>query len=403
MLNPADISILNFTYELPQEKIAQYPLANRDESKLLIWQNGQIREDRFKGITNYISPDSTLVFNTTRVVNARLHFSNSKQHDIELFCLGPDDTNQDPSQQMLKRGTVQWRCFVGNLKRWKEGALKLAKSGVSLEAEVTGKKNDYVIIKFSWSPSDLTFSEILEQFGEVPIPPYMNRQSEVGDKERYQTIYATNEGSVAAPTAGLHFTTAVLNELKKKSVTEITVTLHVGAGTFKPVKSETMLGHDMHAEWIDVNKETIKKLKEGNRKIIAVGTTSLRTIESLYWMGLKVLKFPTAGITDLEIKQWDAYNYESEGISLQQSLDALLNWMQKRNAESVVCHTQILIAPPYKLKVADGLITNFHQPQSTLLLLVASILGEKWKEVYNYALTHDFRFLSYGDSSLLLK
>ncbi|MBL7932471.1 MAG: S-adenosylmethionine:tRNA ribosyltransferase-isomerase, partial [Bacteroidia bacterium] len=250
---------------------------------------------------------------------------------------------------------------------------------------------------------DWSFSEILDCFGEVPIPPYMNRESEISDKERYQTIYAAKEGSVAAPTAGLHFTAEVLKDLRKKSIAELNVTLHVGAGTFKPVKSGTMQGHEMHSEWIEVNKETIEKLKEGNRKIIAVGTTSLRTIESLYWMGLKALKAPGADIKELEIRQWDAYKYEADGVSTAESLQALCAWMSERKLKALVCNTQILIAPPYKLKVADGLITNFHQPQSTLLLLVAAILGDKWREVYDYALAHDFRFLSYGDSSLLLK
>lgn len=403
MHNPADISIFDFTYELPQEKIAQYPLQNRDESKLLIWQKGEIKEDQFKSIADYISPDSLLVFNTTRVVNARLHFLNSKKQDIELFCLGPDDQTQDPSQAMQRKSPVLWRCFVGSLKRWKEAKLRLERSGLLLEAEMRGKKNDYVIIEFSWSSEDLSFSEILGHFGEVPIPPYMNRESDMNDKNRYQTIYAAQEGSVAAPTAGLHFTPAVIDSLQQKSVTQLTVTLHVGAGTFKPVKSETMQGHEMHAEWMEVSRETIEVLSQGARKVIAVGTTSLRTIESLYWMGLKAAKFPESEIDALEIKQWDAYKHDGDELSLQQSLGALLNWMKHKEMQSLVCNTQILIAPPYKLKVANGLITNFHQPQSTLLLLVASILGEKWKEVYQYALSHGFRFLSYGDSSLLLK
>lgn len=401
--NPSEIAIRDYTYNLPEEKIAQHPLADRDASKLLIWDKGTIKEDVFRQLVNYLPEAGILVFNTTRVVNARLHFLTSKQHAIELFCLGSDTTSRDPFMEMQTKGEVVWRCFVGNLKRWKEENLTARIGDLQLTAELKGRREDYALVKFSWQPAELTFSEVLERFGDIPIPPYLNRSSEHADRERYQTVYAANEGSVAAPTAGLHFTERVLAQLRERSVTELTVTLHVGAGTFKPVKADTMKGHNMHAEWMEVSKETIVQLKEASRKIIAVGTTSLRTLESLYWMGLKTLLNPKLEKKDLPLSQWEVYQLDPETYSRKDCLDALLRWMEAQGLEKLICETQILIAPPYQLRVADGLITNFHQPQSTLLLLVAAILGERWRDVYDYALEHGFRFLSYGDSSLLLK
>ncbi len=403
MSNPADISILDYTYQLPEEKIAQYPLADRHASKLLVWKDGKIEESTFRKLGDYLPAETTLVFNSTRVVNARLHFVTVDGHDIEVFCLGPEQAERDPFVEMQKTGSVVWRCFVGNLRRWKEQDLEVIKEGTVLKAELLGRRDDYAIINFSWQPATLKFFEVLEKIGEVPIPPYLKRNSSQEDKDRYQTVYASSEGSVAAPTAGLHFTGEVLTELREKNIKELQVLLHVGAGTFKPVKSATMQGHQMHAEWMEVSRQVIEELLKGDRKIIAVGTTSLRTIETLYWMGLKSLLAPQSDLKDLEISQWDVYSLNAGAHSKAACLSALLSWMEKKNLQKLVCSTQILIAPPYSLKIADGLVTNFHQPQSTLLLLVASILGHKWKDVYRYALDHDFRFLSYGDSSLLLK
>ncbi|WP_317898604.1 S-adenosylmethionine:tRNA ribosyltransferase-isomerase [Aurantibacillus circumpalustris] len=404
MKHPKDISILDFTYDLPNEKIAVYPLKNRDESKLLVYRNNTIEEDVFKNIDTFLDSDTVLVFNTTKVIRARLNFLNFKGQAIEIFCLEPNSLDLELTQAMSAQKKIQWNCLVGNLKRWKDGDLELKNEGISLFAKLVERRELDVLIEFYWEPQDLHFSEVIEIMGNTPIPPYLKRKSENLDLDRYQTIYANKEGSVAAPTAGLHFTEGVLTAIKKKNIDSLSVTLHVGAGTFKPVKAENMFGHEMHAEWIDVSRESIVKLLEGKeKKIISVGTTSLRTIESLYWMGLKTYYDKDITLKDLEIKQWEAYSLENKRISVELSLNSLLTWMDKRGLSKLVCHTQILIAPPYELKIARGIITNFHQPQSTLLLLISSILGERWREIYTYALDHNFRFLSYGDSSLLLK
>ena len=404
MRHPKDISIQDFTYDLPVDKIAVRPLQQRDESKLLIYKDHEIKEDVFKNIDSYFEKESLLVFNKTKVINARLNFLNEKGQAIEIFCLEPNAQDLELTKAMAVQKTIRWNCLVGNLKRWKSGDLKLSKNGTTLFAKLVARKEQDVLIEFYWQPAELHFSEVLELMGHTPIPPYLKRESDETDLDRYQTIYAVEEGSVAAPTAGLHFTKNVFQRLEERSIHSLSVTLHVGAGTFKPVKAETMLGHDMHSEWIDVTKETIKELSEGEQKnIIAVGTTSLRTIESLYWMGLKAFLNRDATLQELEIKQWEVYDLEEKKISLKESLETLLEWMEKNKLKRVVCHTQILIAPPYELKIVKGIITNFHQPQSTLLLLISAIVGSKWKEIYKYALDHDFRFLSYGDSSLLLK
>ncbi|MBX3162868.1 MAG: S-adenosylmethionine:tRNA ribosyltransferase-isomerase [Bacteroidetes bacterium] len=401
MKHPSQISISDFTYDLPNEKIAVYPLEKRDESKLLVFKNQQIEESRFKNIASFIDKNTLLVFNNTKVIQARLYFENSKQQTIEIFCLEPNAN--DVSMAMTARKTARWNCLVGNLKRWKEDELHIQKNNISLHAKIAERKTTHVVIDFFWTPEHISFAEVLEQFGNLPIPPYLNRESETIDTARYQTIYAKHEGSVAAPTAGLHFTDDVFNSLKEKSVETLSVTLHVGAGTFKPVKSETMSGHDMHAEWIDVDLETIKKLQQHEHNIIAVGTTSLRTIETLYWLGVKATLNKNATLEELEIKQWEVYDLPQQNLSAKESLQALIDWLEKNNLQKLLCRTQILIAPPYQLKLAHGIITNFHQPQSTLLLLISAVVGNKWREIYDYALSHNFRFLSYGDSSLLLK
>lgn len=404
MQHPSDISILDFTYDLPQEKIATYPLSKRDESKLLVYKSGEIQESVFKNIGTFLAKGTLLVFNTTKVVRARLNFLNEKAQAIEIFCLEPDSSDTELSQAMATKSNIRWTCLVGNLKRWKEEELKLVNSEVTLTARILEKKDLAVKVHFSWTPQELCFSEVLERLGNIPIPPYLKRTSEATDQERYQTVYARDEGSVAAPTAGLHFTPEVITRLEQQTVSSLSLTLHVGAGTFKPVKSETLRDHEMHAEWMDVSAEAIEQLSNHSQEqIIAVGTTSLRTLESLYWMGVKAFLNKEATVQEIEIKQWDAYELEDQDLSMKQSLEALLVWMKAQKLSRLVCHTQILIAPPYQLRVAQGIVTNFHQPNSTLLLLIAAIVGNKWKEIYQHALDHDFRFLSYGDSSLLLK
>lgn len=407
-MHPKNLSISDFTYQLPDDRIARYPLTERDLSKLLIYKDGLISEDIYRNIHQHIPSNSLLVFNNTKVIPARLFFKNSTGAKIEIFCLDPADENTDMASAMSKTHKTRWNCLIGRANKWKEKQLHLAGSDFTLTAEIADKKADSFVVEFSWQPETLTFAEVLDKAGMMPIPPYLKRESEQLDQQRYQTVYAAQNGSVAAPTAGLHFTGQVMDELKNSNVQFTYVTLHVGAGTFKPVKAEQMEGHEMHAELIDVEATSIQSILNSlNQNIIAVGTTSLRTIESLFWMGQKALHNPEASIQQLEIKQWDAYEMMVENPGkgqTQQALKALLIWMQKNNLNRLLCKTQIMIAPGYKLQVADAIITNFHQPASTLLLLVAAVIGndkEDWKEIYDYALNHQFRFLSYGDGSLL--
>lgn len=402
--HPSLIAITDYTYDLPQEKIANYPLQNRDESKLLLYKNEEISETVFKNIADHLEEESVLIFNNTRVVQARLNFLNEKEQAIEVFCLEPYQKDLDITQAMLSTQSVKWKCLVGNLKKWREEELVLRRNEMTLKVKLIEKRNEDVVVEFCWEPATFSFAEVLEKTGAMPIPPYLKRKSEELDATRYQTIYAEKNGSVAAPTAGLHFTPQVNKALQQKNITSLYVTLHVGAGTFKPVKADTLSGHDMHAEWIDVSKTTITELiKSGNKKKIAVGTTSLRTLESLYWIGLKVFYDSTIKPAELEIGQWFPYDFSQKELTVTESLTALLQWLEKNNLEQLSCKTSILLAPPYQLKLVDGIITNFHQPQSTLLLLISCVLGNNWKTIYKYALEHNFRFLSYGDSSLLLK
>lgn len=402
--HPSLIAITDYTYDLPQEKIANYPLQNRDASKLLLYKNEEISETIFKNIADHLEQESVLIFNNTRVVQARLNFLNEKEQAIEVFCLEPYQEDLDITQAMLSTHKVKWKCLVGNLKKWREEELALSINEISLKVKLIEKRNEDVVVEFCWEPTILSFAEVLEKAGAMPIPPYLKRKSEELDATRYQTIYAEKNGSVAAPTAGLHFTPQVNEKLQQKNISSLYVTLHVGAGTFKPVKATTLAGHDMHAEWIDVSKTTITELiKSGDKKKIAVGTTSLRTLESLYWIGLKVFYDPAVKSAELEIGQWFPYEFTQKELTITESLTALLQWLEKNNLEQLSCKTSILLAPPYKLKLADGIITNFHQPQSTLLLLISCVVGDSWKNIYKYALEHNFRFLSYGDSSLLMK
>mgnify|MGYP002381474151 CR=1 FL=1 len=414
MTDPKKISIQDYTYHLPEERIAKYPLTERDASKLLIYKDGVIKEDKYKNVAAHIPEDSLLIFNNTKVVEARLLFQKPSGGVIEIFCLEPHKHYPDITTAMLQREKVWWNCLVGGASKWKPGQVlekKLTAEGkeISLSASYIEKKPGSFTIEMSWSPASLSFAEVLHYFGAIPLPPYIKRAVEEADKERYQTVYAHFEGSVAAPTAGLHFTKNIFSELEKKNIQKDFVTLHVGAGTFKPVKSETMAEHEMHAEWIDVSRNTIQHIIHHlDKTIIAVGTTSLRTIESLYWLGIKSREWRAGNhkadfvnADTLLLRQWEAYELEEQHISSKEALESLLEWMNENNLERLVTKTQILIAPGYQFKIAQGLITNFHQPQSTLLLLVAALIGKKWNEVYDYAMKNDFRFLSYGDGSLL--
>lgn len=406
-MHPKDLLISDFTYPLPDDRIAKYPLEERDSSKLLVYKGEESTTSSFKNITDYLPADSLLVFNNTKVVEARILFQKPTGGVIEIFCLEPHDKYGDITTAMLQKGKVWWKCLVGGASKWKHG-MKLTKGFSSddvegfLEASIAERLSDCFVIEMTWQPEDLSFAEILHKAGVVPLPPYLHRESADEDKERYQTIYAVQDGSVAAPTAGLHFTERIFEKLEDKNIKKEFVTLHVGAGTFKPVKAEKIEQHEMHFEFIDVSIDTIKNLIAYSDKcVIAVGTTSLRTIESLYWMGLKALKQPGKTIEEISVYQWDPYEIDLERITTKDALESLASWMTAHNMNRLVTKTQILIAPSYRLKVANAIITNFHQPQSTLLLLVSAIIGNKWKEVYQYALDNDFRFLSYGDSCLL--
>lgn len=396
-MQPQSIKIADYTYELPHHRIAKYPLENRSESKLLVYKNGQICEDSFYNICQYIPKNATLILNESKVIPARLYMTSETGKAHEVFCL---EAVKNEEQKTI------WKCMARGIGKKQHHEFVIDFNEICLKGKVVEKIDNYYLFEFYWQPENLSFVEVLARVGEMPIPPYLKRESEESDKVRYQTVYAKNEGSVAAPTAGLHFTEQVFTELAEKGVKTERVTLHVGAGTFQPVKSETMEGHPMHEEWIDVKIESltnlIKTIEAGN-SVISVGTTSLRTIESVYWMGVKSIQNPDAtNVSDLAIKQWDVYDLP-QNISVKESLTALIAWMKNQEISHLFCKTQLLIVPTYNLKVAQAIVTNFHQPNSTLLLLVASILKENWRTVYNYALDNEFRFLSYGDSSLLFK
>lgn len=406
MMHPKDLSILDFTYELPDEKIARYPVAERDLSKLLIYQDHQISTNIYRALPTLLPPNTLLVFNNTKVVEARLYFQKPSGGNIEIFCLEPDDRYADITTAMLQKKIVYWKCLVGGAKKWKEGLLSLSfthNGGThTLHAEKIDQQQDYYIIAFYWQEADLSFADILHLAGNLPLPPYMDREAELTDNERYQTVYAKHDGSVAAPTAGLHFTDQLLDALSANQIKQAFVTLHVGAGTFKPVKAATMQAHDMHAEFIDVHINTIEQLIANlTTQIIPVGTTSLRTLESLYWLGIKVIQNPLIEIAELKVEQWDPYETSNQLPSANEALTALVNWLKQHNMQRLITKTRIIIAPGYTFKIIKGLITNFHQPQSTLLLLVAAITGEDWKLIYQHALDNSFRFLSYGDGCLL--
>ncbi len=395
-----------FNYPLPQERIAQYPLSNRDESKLLFYDK-QIKESRFNRIDEFLPQNALLIFNDTKVVQARLKFRKPSGGLIEIFCLEPQEPSREIQEAFFQKETAVWKCLVGNRKKWKSGVLTMDfivnGEKAELKAERLKDENESSHIRFSWLPKELTFSEVLEQSGKVPLPPYMHREAEQDDRFRYQTIYAKHDGSVAAPTAGLHFTPEVLKRLSEKEIQFNYVTLHVGAGTFRPVSSAHIREHEMHTEQIVVNKELIQQLIESDEKTtIAVGTTSIRTLESLFWLGTKMYYFPN--LENYTLSQWEAYELaQKPRLSKQQALSEILQYLLKKGINSFHSETQILIGPGYEFQIIDGMITNFHQPKSTLLLLISAYLGKEWEVIYDYALKHDFRFLSYGDSCLFLK
>jgi S-adenosylmethionine:tRNA ribosyltransferase-isomerase len=405
MNHPGSINIADFNYELPEEKIAAAPTHGRGDSRLLVYNKGVINDHIFTSINAHIPAQSSLVFNNTKVVKARLSFQKETGAAIEVFCLEPQK-GITVEQSFSQRHTTNWICMVGNSKKWRGEILKLKifidNSEVILSAQRLENYGQESLIQFTWDNANFSFSELLEIVGELPLPPYMNRSATADDRIRYNTVYAVHEGSVAAPTAGLHFTDGLLEDLKSNGTQMLNVLLHVGAGTFKPVKADAMQDHVMHAERIKVSIDTIEKLllQKKLRKIIPVGTTSTRTLESLYWMGVQILEHRHKE-GDFSVSQWEPYESENN-YSVDESLTALINYAKAIELDFVEGFTQIIIAPGYQFKIIDGLITNFHQPQSTLLLLVAALIGNDWRKVYEHALQNNYRFLSYGDSSLLL-
>ena len=413
-MNAKNIPIAEYNYDLPQENIAYYPLAERDASKLLIYRDDKISETIYRNIGSHLPEGTQLVFNNTKVVEARILFQKPTGAQIEVFCLEPPKEYGSITGAMAQTGKVKWKCLLGGASKWKPGQVlrKEVEPGpgdgvaapIVLESRFLGKYEDAFLIELSWTPEKLSFAELLHRAGLIPLPPYIRRSAEETDSQRYQTIYARHDGSVAAPTAGLHFTETVFSSFVERDIRRSFVTLHVGAGTFMPVKTATLGEHPMHIEFIVVKKDTIGELLgaivEG-RPVVPVGTTSARTIESLYWLGRKVWKDVGIALEELVVRQWDAYEESEEGPAAEDALGVLLSWMAQRGVEELMTTTQLLITPGYDWKIARGLITNFHQPESTLLLLIASLVGEEWKRIYAYALEHGFRFLSYGDGCLL--
>ncbi len=401
--DPRTIRIADFNYDLPEDRIAKFPLEQRDSSRLLVWKDGQIQEDIYRNIADYLPEGSTLVFNNTKVVEARILFRKPSGGLIEVFALEPDERYPDIQTAMLEKKEVYWKCLVGGASKWKKGMiLEKSVEEDTLSAEITAHLADCFLIRLWWNNPEATFAEILHQAGIIPLPPYLKRESEAADSERYQTIYAQAEGSVAAPTAGLHFTDHIFQQLQQKKTNIQYVTLHVGAGTFKPVKSEQLEGHDMHAEFIDVDIQTLRELS-ATPQVYVVGTTSLRTLESLYWMGVKCSHQPDLTLAELEMQQWEIYDkWISQKIPAESAINNLIGYMEKRQMTRLICKTRLLITPGYPLGLVKGIVTNFHQPQSTLLLLIAAFTGEKWQEIYQHALDNGYRFLSYGDGMIIL-
>lgn len=418
ILNPSEIEIREYQYDLPEDRIAKFPLAVRDQSKLLIYQSGAIQDDIYHELSAYIPADSLLISNQAKVVHARLHFAKSTGGKIEIFCLEPSDRYPDITTAMAQKNEVYWKCLLKGASKWKDDSaiflepiqatIQGKETAITGTAEKVEREGHSFVIRFAWETTEgteLSFSEFLEYSGEIPIPPYLKREAEESDEERYQTIFAHNEGSVAAPTAGLHFTPHILEALKAKGVKMGKLTLHVGAGTFMPVKSEKMEGHEMHSEWIEIPLELLQQVKrkiESNQKIICIGTTSARTLESAFWIGLQILRKEWTSDHQIAVSQWYPYEKEEEYTPLE-VIKALVDYFKENNLQRLITRTQLIIAPGYEFKFLDGLITNFHQPASTLLLMISALVGKDWKRIYRYALDNDFRFLSYGDGSLLWK
>lgn len=401
--NPRDIAIAEYDYPLQEERIAKFPLEQRDQSKLLVYRNGDIRESHFFHLPELLPKDTMLVFNNTKVIHARLFFRKPTGSVIEIFCLEP--WQQPVAAAFEERQHCSWLCFIGNNKKWKNGTLtreiESQQTKITIVATRREAKGNAWIVDFEWD-GGVSFAELIEDAGVIPLPPYLHREAEESDKERYQTVYAEHEGSVAAPTAGLHFTDALLDKLRNQGFYTEYITLHVGAGTFKPVSSETIGKHEMHVEKVQISRKNIENiLNHFGKPIIPIGTTTVRTLESTYWFGVLLEEEPNLDM--MHVKQWDPYELEKLNISADQSYRNVLNWMDKKGYEHLDGDTQLLIAPGYKYHIINGLITNFHQPKSTLLLLVSALIGDDWRKCYQYALDNDFRFLSYGDSCLFLK
>ena len=400
------IQIKNFNYNLPDERIAKFPLAKRDNSKLLLYRHGEVTEDVFHNIAQYLPKGALMVFNNTKVIQARLHFRKETGALIEVFLLEPY-MPADYEQMFQTTGHCSWLCMIGNLKKWKEGTLKrtfdVKGKEVTLVAERKEDVHKSYRVDFSWDASDVSWAELLDAVGELPIPPYLNRETQESDKTTYQTVYSKIKGSVAAPTAGLHFTPEVLADIGRHGIDREELTLHVGAGTFKPVKSEEIQDHEMHTEYICVHRQTLEKLIRHEAKAIAVGTTSVRTLESLYYIGVKLEKTLDLSEEELHVCQWEPYeNAVAKPITPIKAIENILAYLDKHGLSALHASTQIIIAPGYEYNIVKMLVTNFHQPQSTLLLLVSAFVHGDWRKIYDYALAHDFRFLSYGDSSLLI-
>lgn len=400
------IQIKDFNYNLPDERIAKFPLAKRDNSKLLLYRHGEVTEDVFHNIAQYLPKGALMVFNNTKVIQARLHFRKETGALIEVFLLEPY-MPADYEQMFQTTGHCSWLCMIGNLKKWKEGTLKrtfdVKGKEVTLVAERKEDVHKSYRVDFSWDASDVSWAELLDAVGELPIPPYLNRETQESDKTTYQTVYSKIKGSVAAPTAGLHFTPEVLADIDRHGIDREELTLHVGAGTFKPVKSEEIQDHEMHTEYICVHRQTLEKLIRHEAKAIAVGTTSVRTLESLYYIGVKLEKTLDFSEEELHVCQWEPYeNAVAKPITPIKAIENILAYLDKHGLSALHTSTQIIIAPGYEYNIVKMLVTNFHQPQSTLLLLVSAFVHGDWRKIYDYALAHDFRFLSYGDSSLLI-
>jgi len=399
-IEPQKILIQEYTYDLPNERIAHHPLPKRDDSKLLVYKSGRIKDDRFFNLPDHLPENNLLILNNTKVIEARILFKKPSGGVIEIFCLQPHEQSMETALQ--QKGSCRWQCMIGGASKWKPGQilekhLTIEGEDSVLYATYLGKIDDAFIIQFNWQPAHLYFVQVIHAAGAIPLPPYIKRTAEEVDADRYQTIFGRYEGSVAAPTAALHFTEEVFSKLHNKRIEKAFVTLNVGAGTFKPVKSASIADHHMHGEDFTIDKDVLQKIIAAEN-VVAVGTTSLRTIESVYWLGVKLMK----GLIDKAwiLEQWEMYDLD-DSIDYKQSLQAIVDWMEGNSLAQLHCRTSMIIVPGYHFRIPSAIITNFHQPQSTLLLLIAAFIGDDWKKVYKHAMENDYRFLSYGDSSLL--